>query len=187
MDRGTRRRLPAKRRGRTYSLEIRGPQGTKKAHITINVFEDGCVGEIFVNTAKDGSDARTSIGAWAIQVSKSLQFGEPVRNVIKTYRGVRLHHGVIHTADCLRINGQPASSLWDAIAQLLECETRNGIHVDFMPETVPVPAKTSTIGVVVDGEDCPCGGMGWIAQEEGDSIPCPDHPSSSETEALPSE
>ena len=89
-----------------------------KAHVTLGMYPNGEVGEIFVVVARVGSVMRTVFEAWAMTASKSLQCGTPLKDVAKSIRNIndgtckRVIHHDDTTTDC--------SSLWDAIAQTLE-------------------------------------------------------------------
>jgi ribonucleoside-diphosphate reductase alpha chain len=111
--RGARVRPEQTRTGFTWTLEIRGPQRRTKAHVTINRYPNGLPCEIFVSVAKVGSDLRTSFEAWAMTASSALQHGVPAAAVAKSIRHIK-------DDSAGEVDGESVSSLWDAIAQLLE-------------------------------------------------------------------
>ena len=117
MLRGERVRPEERRSSLTYTLEIRGDARTK-AHVTLGLYPNGKVCEVFVTVAKIGSDQRAAYEAWAMTASKALQHGMPVSVLVKATRYLS-----DTTAGDLRWpdgRSTRCSSLWDAIAQLLE-------------------------------------------------------------------
>lgn len=77
---GTRRRLPPERRGITRRFVISpGSKAEQKFYVTVNVFEDGTPGEIFVRMAKTGALLSGLLDSWAISTSMALQHWTPLR------------------------------------------------------------------------------------------------------------
>lgn len=113
--RGVRERLPAKRKSVTFELKL-----DMKIYVTLGLYDDGRIGELFVSTAKQGSMLRTSLGAWAVAVSKALQFGMPMHEAVSTFREVKCDVGILRCEDVPEIHEKKVSSSWDAIALLLE-------------------------------------------------------------------
>lgn len=125
-ERSERERLPKRRRSFTYEIQL-----DAKIYVTVGLYEDGRVGEVFIATAKDGSMLRTSIGMWSIALSKALQFGMPMREVIKTFRYVRCNEGYVQCEEVPPLHGKRFASSWDVITALLEAITDDdGKHLD---------------------------------------------------------
>lgn len=122
MTRGIREKPSPVCRSVTYALKFR--RTGMKMFVTLAGYEDGRLGAIFVDMAKEGSTLRASVSAWAIACSKAIQYGMPVRELVESFRGVRNQPaGVLACADAPRIDGWEATSIWDAIARLVEVET----------------------------------------------------------------
>ncbi len=132
MKRGERERLPKRRLGYTYELVIAGTEGRRKAFVTLNVYPDGRLGEIFLSTAKDGSALKTAHGVWAIGASKALQGGVCPEEYFRSFRGVREFPGILECEDVPEIHGAEVGSMWDVIARLVEAEVENGCLKDFI-------------------------------------------------------
>ena len=81
--RGTHRPLPAKRRGWTHRATIAG----HKIHLSTGEYEDGTLGEIFIDMYKEGASFKGLLNAFAIVVSKDLQHGVPLSERVDTYVG----------------------------------------------------------------------------------------------------
>lgn len=116
-ERGERIRPAVKRASWTHTIETRG-DFPLRAHVCVGLYPTGHVCEIFVNVAKSGSVLRTTFEAWAMTASRSLQHGVPLSQIIKSIKGVR-------DGSCAEVempDGErlAATSLWDAIAKLLE-------------------------------------------------------------------
>lgn len=64
----------ADRRGVTHRFKI----GEERGYVTVNLFPDGSVGEIFVKMAKMGTAISGLLDALSISVSLGLQHGVPL-------------------------------------------------------------------------------------------------------------
>jgi ribonucleoside-diphosphate reductase alpha chain len=81
----TRRMLPAKRHGFTQEARIAG----HKIYLRTGEYEDGTLGEIFIDMHKEGAAFRSMMNSFAIAVSKGLQYGVPLEEYVDTYTFVR--------------------------------------------------------------------------------------------------
>jgi ribonucleoside-diphosphate reductase alpha chain len=76
-----RRRLPARRAGETFELEVAGLRYTA----TVGRFPDGSIGELFLTNHKSNSAADTNARDAAITFSIAVQHGadpEAIRNAL---------------------------------------------------------------------------------------------------------
>jgi ribonucleoside-diphosphate reductase alpha chain len=80
-----RRRLPAKRHGFTQEARIAG----HKLYLRTGEYEDGTLGEVFIDMHKEGAAFRSMINSFAIAVSKGLQYGVPLKEYVDTFTFVR--------------------------------------------------------------------------------------------------
>ena len=53
-------------------------------YVTVGEYDDGTPGEVFVNFAKHGSTLRGIMDAFAISISKGLQYGVPLKSYVKS-------------------------------------------------------------------------------------------------------
>ena len=67
----TKEKLPGRRCSQTVKVKINGVS----VYLTTGEYEDGRLGEIFIDVEKQGSLARAMLNAFAISVSKGLQHG----------------------------------------------------------------------------------------------------------------
>lgn len=80
-----RRRLPKKRQG--FTLEAR--VGGQKVYLRTGEYEDGMLGEIFVDMAKEGAAFRSMMNCFAIAISLGLQYGVPLDEYINVFTFTR--------------------------------------------------------------------------------------------------
>jgi ribonucleoside-diphosphate reductase alpha chain len=80
-----RRRLPAKRHGFTQEARVAG----HKIFLRTGEYEDGTLGEVFIDMHKEGAAFRSMINSFAISVSKGLQYGVPLQEYVDTFTFVR--------------------------------------------------------------------------------------------------
>ncbi len=87
-----RHKLPPERDSITHKFSVGGHEG----YITVGKYEDGRPGEIFIKMAKEGSTLSGIMDAFALSVSISLQYGVPLRTLVRqvlqlAIRTIRLH------------------------------------------------------------------------------------------------
>lgn len=75
-----RRLLPRRRVSRTYKFHI----ADLKGFFTVSEYEDGALGELFINVSKQGSTLAGLMDSFAISVSHGLQYGVPLKSYVKT-------------------------------------------------------------------------------------------------------
>jgi ribonucleoside-diphosphate reductase alpha chain len=73
--------LPARRGG--YLQEAR--VGGHKVYLRTGEYEDGTLGEIFIDLAKEGATLKGILSCFAIAVSKGLQYGVPLEEYVDTF------------------------------------------------------------------------------------------------------
>jgi ribonucleoside-diphosphate reductase alpha chain len=77
--------LPAKRRGFTQEARV----GGHKIYLRTGEYEDGTLGEIFIDMHKEGASFRSLMNCFAIAVSKGLQYGVPLEEFVDTFTFTR--------------------------------------------------------------------------------------------------
>ena len=73
--------LPARRGGYTQEARI----GGHKVYLRTGEYEDGTLGEVFIDLAKEGATLHGILSCFAIAVSKGLQFGVPLEEFVDTF------------------------------------------------------------------------------------------------------
>ena len=79
--RSRRRELPKKRFGYTVKANI----GGQRVYLRTGEYEDGTLGEIFVDMYKEGAAYRSLMNAFAISVSLGLQYGVPLEEYVNKF------------------------------------------------------------------------------------------------------
>jgi ribonucleoside-diphosphate reductase alpha chain len=73
--------LPARRNGWTQEARI----GGHKVFLRTGEYDDGTLGEVFIDLAKEGATLRGVLSCFAIAVSKGLQYGVPLEEFVDTF------------------------------------------------------------------------------------------------------
>ncbi|ASZ09975.1 vitamin B12-dependent ribonucleotide reductase [Chitinophaga pendula] len=76
-----RKSLPAKRRGFTQKAKV----GGQAIFLRTGDYNDGTLGEIFIDLAKEGSTLRSLMNCFAIAVSVGLQYGVPLEEFVDKF------------------------------------------------------------------------------------------------------
>lgn len=77
--------LPKKRKGFTVEARV----GGHKVFLRTGEYEDGELGEIFIDMHKEGASFRSMMNCFAIAVSKGLQYGVPLEEFVDTFTFTR--------------------------------------------------------------------------------------------------
>lgn len=80
-----RRRLPKKRFGFTQEARV----GGQKIYLRTGQYEDGGLGEIFIDIHKEGATYRSLMNCFAIAVSLGLQYGVPLDEYVNVFTFTR--------------------------------------------------------------------------------------------------
>jgi ribonucleoside-diphosphate reductase alpha chain len=80
-----RERLPDRRKGYTQKAEV----GGHKVYLRTGEYDDGRLGEIFIDMHKEGAALRSFINNFAIAVSLGLQYGVPLEEYVDAFTFTR--------------------------------------------------------------------------------------------------
>lgn len=109
-----RHRLSKKRRGFTQEARI----GGHKVYLRTGEYEDGALGEIFIDMHKEGASFRSIMNCFAIAVSLGLQYGVPLEEYVQCFTFTRFEpQGTVDHP-----NIKMATSVVDFIFRLLGME-----------------------------------------------------------------
>lgn len=109
-----RRRLPKKRRGFTQEARV----GGQKVYLRTGEYEDGSLGELFIDMHKEGAAFRSMMNCFAIAVSLGLQYGVPLEEYVDCFTFTRFEpQGVVDHP-----NIKMATSIIDFIFRVLGME-----------------------------------------------------------------
>ena len=79
-----RTRLPDERRSITHKFRV----GEQEGYVTVGLFDDGRPGEVFITISKEGSTIRGLMDSVAVLTSLALQYGVPLEDLVRKFRGV---------------------------------------------------------------------------------------------------
>src|SRR3546814_1236274 len=80
-----RQKLPDRRKGYTQKAIV----GGHKVYLRTGEYEDGAVGEIFIDMHKEGAAFRSLMNNFAIAISIGLQYGVPLEEYVEAYTFTR--------------------------------------------------------------------------------------------------
>jgi ribonucleoside-diphosphate reductase alpha chain len=80
-----RKRLPKKRKGFTQEARV----GGQKIYLRTGEYEDGELGEVFIDMAKEGAALRSLMNCFAISLSLGLQHGVPLAEYVNAFTFMR--------------------------------------------------------------------------------------------------
>ncbi len=110
-----RHKLPAKRMGFTQEAAING----HKVYLRTGQYEDGSLGEVFIDMHKEGAAYRSMMNCFAIAVSLGLQYGVPLKEYVDKFTFTRFEPAGM-------VDGHPnvkmATSIVDYIFRVLGME-----------------------------------------------------------------
>ena len=113
-----RRRMPDRRKAYIQKANI----GENKVYLHIGEYEDGKIGEIFIDTSKEGELVKALMNNFAIAVSLGLQYGVPLDEFISAFVGTKFEpSGKVHGNDRIL----SASSILDYIFRELAISYQN--------------------------------------------------------------
>jgi ribonucleoside-diphosphate reductase alpha chain len=111
-----RHRLDKEREALTHRFVIKSIDASVKGYITVGLYEDGDVGEIFIKINKQGSMVSGFADAWAVAISMLLQCGVPLEEVVHKFKGLRFDPGGFTDNAQVRIT----TSVVDYVCRYLE-------------------------------------------------------------------
>jgi ribonucleoside-diphosphate reductase alpha chain len=88
--------MPDRRKGYIQKATI----GNHKVYLHTGEYEDGKIGEIFIDTSKEGELVKALMNNFAIAISLGLQYGVPLDEFISAYVGTKFEpSGKVHGND----------------------------------------------------------------------------------------
>lgn len=108
------RRMPQKRTGLTIEARVGGHQ----IYLRSGQYDDGRLGEIFIDMHKEGATLRSLLNCFAISVSMGLQYGVPLEDYVEKFTFTRFEpQGIVDHP-----NIKSATSLLDYVFRVLGME-----------------------------------------------------------------
>ncbi|MBI2394854.1 MAG: vitamin B12-dependent ribonucleotide reductase [Deltaproteobacteria bacterium] len=133
---GERRRMPKKRRGFTQEARV----GGHKIFLRTGDYDDGQLGEIFIDMHKEGAAFRSMMNCFAMAVSVGLQYGVPLETYVEQFTFTRFEpQGNVEGHPNIKM----ATSIVDYIFRVLGVEYLQRYDLCHVK---PAPAKTEDPG-----------------------------------------
>jgi ribonucleoside-diphosphate reductase alpha chain len=125
-----RRRLPRRRHGFTQEARIAG----HKVFLRTGEYEDGSIGEIFIDMHKEGAAFRSMMNCFAIAVSMGLQYGVPLEDLVDQFCFTRFEpHGRVEGHDNIKVS----TSVIDYVFRVLGYEYLNRTDLAHVIDEAP--------------------------------------------------
>ncbi|TWB82975.1 ribonucleoside-diphosphate reductase class II [Nitrospirillum amazonense] len=142
--RAQRERLPHRRKGYTQKATV----GGHKVYLRTGEYEDGKLGEIFIDMHKEGAAFRSLMNNFAIAISLGLQYGVPLEEYVEAFTFTRFEPaGMVQGNDAIKM----ATSILDyvfrelAISYLSRTDLAHATPDDILPDTMGGGVKQSDL------------------------------------------
>ncbi len=130
-----RNRLPHRRKGYTQKAIV----GGHKVYLRTGEYEDGGLGEIFIDMHKEGAAFRSLMNNFAIAISIALQYGVPLEEFVEAFTFTRFEpSGMVVGNDTIKM----ATSIIDylfrelAVSYLGRNDLAHAVPGDLSPDTI---------------------------------------------------
>jgi len=149
---GTRVRLPKKRHGFTQEAHV----GGHKVFLRTGEYEDGSLGEIFIDMHKEGAAFRSLMNCFAMAVSVGLQYGVPLSTYVEQFTFTRFEpHGVVTGHENIKFSTSIVDYIFRVIgveylkrydfAQVKPAEDAVAIEDPTLPKHVPAEPPSASL------------------------------------------
>ncbi|MEE9210060.1 MAG: vitamin B12-dependent ribonucleotide reductase, partial [Kiloniellales bacterium] len=130
-----RRRLPQRRKGYTQKAIV----GGHKVYLRTGEYEDGTLGEIFIDMHKEGAAFRSLMNNFAIAISIGMQYGVPPEEYVEAFTFTRFEpSGIVEGNDAIKM----ATSVLDyifrelAVSYLGRTDLAHAQPADLLPDSI---------------------------------------------------
>lgn len=135
-----RRKLPKKRHGHVREAYV----GDHKVFLRTGEYEDGSLGEIFIDMYKEGASFKGLLNCFAVLASKALQYGVPLEELVDTFTFTRFEPaGFVEGHEAIR----QSTSILDYVFRSLGYDYLNRtdfVHVKAVDEVDPNQQEDET-------------------------------------------
>lgn len=109
----TRKHLRSNRKGYRQKAKING----NKIYLNTGDYPDGTLGEIFLDTFKEGADYRALLNCFAISISIGLQYGVPLEEFVDAFIDTKFNpKGVVTGHDLIETTTSPVDYIFRDLA-----------------------------------------------------------------------
>jgi ribonucleoside-diphosphate reductase alpha chain len=133
--RADRRRLPGRRKGYTQKAIV----GGHKVYLRTGEYEDGSLGEIFVDMHKEGAAFRSLMNNFAIAISIGLQYGVPLDEFVEAFTFTRFEpSGMVEGNDAIKMSTSVLDYIFRelAISYLSRNDLAHAEPADVLPDAL---------------------------------------------------
>ena len=142
----TRRKLPDRRHGYTQKMKV----GADKIFLRTGEYEDGSLGEIFIDMFREGASFRSLLNLFAIAVSVGLQYGVALEKFVHLFVYSRFEPAG-------PVTGHPYLAMCTSIVDLIFRD----LAINYLDrkdliqklETPPLPAEAEVAEFIVEKID----------------------------------
>jgi ribonucleoside-diphosphate reductase alpha chain len=141
-----RRRLPARRRGYTQKAIV----GGHKVYLRTGEFDDGSIGEIFLDMHKEGSAFRAMMDSFAIAISMGLQHGVPLEEFVDAFTFTRFEpSGIVEGNEAIKMSTSILDYIFRelAVSYLGRSDLAHVEPDDLLPDSVGGASRPATMGI----------------------------------------
>lgn len=135
LHRSDRRKLPPRRKGYTQKATV----GGHRVYLRTGEYEDGVIGEIFVDMHKEGAAFRSLMNNFAMAISIGLQYGVPLEEFVDAFSFTRFEpSGMVTGNDAIKM----ATSILDyifrelAVSYLGRTDLAHAEPADLLPDAL---------------------------------------------------
>ncbi|PCI61505.1 MAG: ribonucleoside-diphosphate reductase, adenosylcobalamin-dependent [Kordiimonadales bacterium] len=140
-----RKKLPSRRKGYTQKAVV----GGHKVYLRTGEYDDGSIGEIFIDMHKEGAAFRSLMNNFAIAISIGLQYGVPLEEYVDAFTFTRFEpFGRVEGNDTIKM----ATSLLDYLFRELAISY---LGRDDLAHTMPADFEPGTTGRGDQGDSLP--------------------------------
>lgn len=147
--------LPKRRKGYTQKASV----GGHTVYLRTGEYDDGKIGEIFIDMHKEGAAFRAMMNNFAIAISIGLQYGVPLDEFVDSFTFTRFDpSGIVQGNDTIKMTTSILDYVFRelAISYLGRDDLANVSTQDLLPSTIGNPEKEGgpdkDIGIVVNKE-----------------------------------
>ena len=183
-----RRLLPGRRKGYTQKARV----GGHKVYLRTGEFEDGTLGEIFVDMHREGAAFRSLMNCFAIAISLGLQYGVPLEEFVEAFVFTRFEpNGNVQGHDNIKMSTSVIDYIFRelALSYLGRTDLVQVKPEDLRGDTVGRPSQVPDFEEEEEADDFegsipgtalqPHESAGFSAtRQTQDPLPLDDHPSS---------
>ncbi|MCH7929183.1 MAG: vitamin B12-dependent ribonucleotide reductase [Proteobacteria bacterium] len=147
-----RKRLPGRRLGYTQKASV----GGHKVYLHTGEYDDGSLGEIFLDLHKEGASFRSLMNNFAIAISIGLQYGVPLEEYVEAYTFTRFEpSGIVEGNEAIKMSTSILDYIFRelAISYLGRSDLAHVEPADLLPDSVGGGESQATLGNKGNGED----------------------------------